>query len=172
MEVTMPFEVQPPPMADRTMSGTIISQLIQLEYWTLGNLQDARRDTLRFWLLKLPAILSSVSAGILAYLKWDTPALMIGAVGSLCVLIDGVYPSGMLRNVHLRAVHDIRSLQNKIQADWLKGYASIDKQGPSLEQEIDKLTAKIVKNAQKESERIACYLRDAETSLGTQIKSS
>jgi len=118
------------------------------------------------------AILSSVSAGILAYLKWDAPALIIGAVGSLCVLIDGVYPSGTLRNVHLRAVHDIRSLQHKIQADWLKGYASIDKEGPKLEQDIEKLTAKIIKNAQKESERIAGYVRDAEASLGSQIKAN
>lgn len=116
-------------------------------------------------------MLASVSAGILAYFQWDAPALFIGAIGSLCVLVDGVYPSGMLRNAHLRSVHDLRRLQHKIQADWASGYASLNKQGKNFDREFDKLSARVIESTHKEFERIADYVRDAEASLGTQVKS-
>src|SRR5689334_11402463 len=51
------------------MPPALAAQLKSLEEWAQANRSDARRDTLRFWMLKIPAILVSASSGVFAYFK-------------------------------------------------------------------------------------------------------
>jgi hypothetical protein len=136
----------------------LIDQLSELEFWAMDNKQDARLDAIRFWVLKIPAILVAASAGIFAHLDMPIVTLAAGAIASLCVLIDGLHPGGMLRNVHHRACHDLRNLQNDIGAHWRAGILDGE--------DSEKLAAKIIREIQVERKRIAGYLRDAETQLG------
>jgi len=161
--------------AESRMPKALKDQLGNLENWAEGNLRDARRDMIWFWSLKIPAVLASACAGLFAYLKWDLPALIIGAIGSLCVLVDGIYPRGMLRNVHLRAVHDLRNLQQEIMYQWIiKGFQwgldDTEMEKPAVKREMEKVAVKIIQDAQKEVRRIAAYIEGAETSLDTQRK--
>jgi hypothetical protein len=111
--------------------------------------------------LKIPAVIISASAGIFAYFKWETGAVIASAIASICVLIDGLNPGGALRNSHYKAFLDLRKLQQEMQAQWrVEAWKAID------EDALNELAAKIIKNAQKEIKRIATYLREIESALG------
>ncbi len=129
-------------------------RLRYLEDWAHENHKDARRDTIAFWILKVPAVVSSVCAGLIEHYHWDAASLTLGAIASFCIIIDGVRPRGMLRNVHLRAVYDIRDLVARMQ-------------GQLASTEGDRIQAirKIIGASETERQRILSYIRDAETSV-------
>jgi hypothetical protein len=62
----------------------------------------------------------------------------------------------MLRNAHLRAFHDIRILSSNMVVQWRSRDSKLE--------EID-VARQIIRGAEKERQRIAGYVRDAETSL-------
>jgi hypothetical protein len=144
-------------MADGDMPPQLQAFIGELDAWAALNERDVRRDAIRFWALKLPAILSSASAGVLALEHLGTIAAILAAVASACVLIDAVNPGGQLRNAHLRAVFDLRELEYDVVNNWrsgsLKGTAS------------DQLAAEILDAARKVRERIFSDLKTAETSF-------
>ena len=88
-------------MADGAMPPELNAFISELDTWAALNERDVRRDTIRFWAFKLPAIISSASAGVLALEHLVTIAAILAAVASACVLIDAVNPGGQLRNAHL-----------------------------------------------------------------------
>lgn len=133
-------------------------QLTEIEYWAVDNEKDARVDAIRFWVLKIPAIVVSASSGVFAHFDMPLITLIAGSVASLCVLVDGLNPGGMLRNVHLRVFHDLRNLQQDIGAQWRVGILD--------GKDKNKLAAEIIRGIQTERKRIADYLCDAETKLG------
>jgi hypothetical protein len=135
-----------------------ISELDELEAWASLNAADARRDSLQFWLLKIPAILASACAGLFGYFNLQAATIITGAIGSICILIDGLNPRGSLRNVHIRAVHDLRQLQSEIKAKLR--YASPAKDS------LEEILASISELVQSERRRIGNYLREAESALG------
>ncbi len=138
--------------------GAFVSEL---EQWAALNARDARRDTVRFWSLKVPALLSSASAGVLAIGELGTIAAILAAVASTCVLIDAVNPGGQLRNAHLRAVHDLRLLQHQIMNNWRIGTL----RGKSE----SRLAAEILQSAEKARDKVAADLRIAETSFAPTV---
>lgn len=133
----------------------------ELENWATLNRGDARRDTIRFWVLKIPAVASSASASILALAHLDTIAAVVAAIASACILIDAVNPGGQLRNAHLRAVHELRTLQHELMNEWriasLRGSSS------------DSAAAQLLENAEKVRARIAADLGAAETAFARGI---
>jgi len=131
-------------------------QLLELEEWAQANKRDAVRDSIGFWALKIPAILASASAGVWANFDLVTASVLAGAVASLCVIVDGIHPRGMLRNTHLRAYHDIRILIAGMVADWRSRNASA---------KDDNTARRIIREAESERQRIAASIRDAETAL-------
>lgn len=135
-------------------------QLSELEAWATRNRDDARRDAIRFWMLKIPAVLVSASGSIFAYYKLSTVSIISGAIVSFCVLIDGLNPGGVLRNIHYRAFHDLRKVQMDMQARW-----RIDSWNANTEDAKKQIAASILKDHQEEITRIAHYIRDAETAL-------
>jgi len=130
------------------------AHLAELERWAEANRKDARNDTLAFWALKVPAIVASASAGIWAHFEWTTVSVISGAVASVCVIVDGILPRGMLRNTHLRAFHDLRILTSRMTA-----------QLRSSDGKPEVIVRKIIRESEAERERIAAYIRDAETAL-------
>jgi hypothetical protein len=138
------------------MPGELQQHLIELEEWAIANKKDARRDAIAFWSLKIPAIFASASAGILARFDLTTVSVVAGAIASFCVIIDGVHPRGMLRNSHFRAYHDIRILSTNMVAQWRSRDSEVT---------ADSVGRVIIRNGEKERQRIAVYIRDAETAL-------
>jgi hypothetical protein len=133
----------------------------EIEEWAALNARDARKDTFRFWALKLPAVLSSATAGILAVGHFETIAAVLAAIASACILIDGVNPGGQLRNAHLRAVHDLRSLQHQVVNEWRVGTLKGKSGG--------RLAAEILASAETLRDKVAADLKIAETSFARSI---
>jgi hypothetical protein len=142
------------------MPVELLQQLDELEQWSIANKNDARIDTIAFWSLKIPAILGSAGAGLLAHFELTYVSLILGTIASACVIIDGVNPRGTLRNIHLRAHHDLRLLSTSMVAQWRSRDSKTD----------DDATARqIIRNAEKQRQHIAAYIRDAETALRPKI---
>jgi hypothetical protein len=116
-----------------------------------------------FWTLKIPAVLASASAGVWAHFGLTGVSVVAGAMASLCVIIDGVHPRGMLRNTHLRAYHDIRILISRMTDQWRTRASNANEQNT---------IRGIIRNSIAERERIAKYVRDAETALKAGSKAS
>ena len=131
-------------------------QLLELEQWAIDNRRDATRDTIAFWSLKLPAIIAAASAGVLAQFQLTTVSVLLGATASLCVIVDGIHPRGMLRNIHMRAFHDLRYLSTRMMTEW----RSRNRQTRPVT-----IASKIIREAEDERQKIAQYIREAETAL-------
>jgi hypothetical protein len=138
------------------MPANLRDALLELEKWAQANKRDASRDIWAFWGLKIPAILASASAGVWAHFDLKTVSVIFGAVASACVIVDGIHPRGMLRNTHLRAYHDLRILATKMVGEW---------RTRTLNANDDNTARRIIRNAEEERQRIALYIRDAETAL-------
>jgi hypothetical protein len=132
--------------------------LQQLEVWALANKKDAQRDTLKFWSLKAPAIMAASLSGVLGTLHLPAAIpILIGVIGSICVAFDGIVHPGKMHAFHIRALCDLRTLENSIQNQW----------------DIDRLrhinsgesAAKILEDAEKKRLEISEYLKDAEGSI-------
>lgn len=95
------------------MPEPLISQLQEFEIWATANQKAARRETIFYWLLKIPVILLSAGAGVFACLEWKLIPVISGSIASPRVLIDGLQPRVKLRNVHLQAFYVLRNLQHK-----------------------------------------------------------
>jgi len=130
-----------------------------LEDWAARNNDDARKDALKFWALKIPAITVSASAGLLAHFNVEV-GVGAGVVTSVCVLLDGILRAGTLRAVHLRAVSDIKALKHDVYAKWRASYLR-----GSEPEKLRESTAKIIEFSEKEKKKIAQYLQNAETAL-------
>jgi hypothetical protein len=136
--------------------------LDELEVWARGNRKEAVRDNIAFWALKVPAILASASAGVWAHFGLTTVSVLAGAIASVCVIMDGIHPRGMLRNTHLRAYHDIRILSNSIMSAW-RSRSAFAKE--------DNVARRLIRDNEAERQRIARAIRDAETALHFENKS-
>ena len=150
------FQPAPEPRKDAAMPLDLQHHLDELELWARGNKRDAQRDATAFWLLKVPAILAAASAGVWAHFALTTVSVIAGAIASLCVIIDGVHPRGMLRNTHMRAYHDIRMLTARMTAEWRSRTASSNDH---------QIARRIIQHAEAERPRIGRYVRDAEAAL-------
>jgi len=128
--------------------------LTELEQWAKANQRDARHDAVAFWALKIPAIVASASAGICAQYHLTNFSLIAAAIASFCVIVDGIQPRGMLRNIHIRAFHDIRFLEGHMMS-----------QLRSSEDPPEHAVRKIIRDSEPERKRIAAYIRDAESAL-------
>ncbi len=129
----------------------------QLESWALANEKDAKRDTQKFWSFKAPAIVAASISGVLGSLGLH-PAIpiLIGAVGGICVALDGVLHPGKMRGFHVRALHDLRILEHSIENQW--NIASL------RHVNSDELAAEILERAEKKSQEIDEYLKLGEGS--------
>ena len=134
----------------------VLTEMIaDFEDWARRCKKDAEKDAVKFWALKLPAIVISASSGLLAHLRFDV-GVVAGVVASVCVLLDGLLRAGALRTVHVRATFDLKTLKHEILARWRAGSL----RGNNL----NELAATIVEATDKERKRIATYIKAEETS--------
>ncbi|RKD89853.1 DUF4231 domain-containing protein [Mangrovibacterium diazotrophicum] len=129
----------------------IQNKIQELENWANSNSKQAKRNLLWFWILKIPAIVFSATTGILALLEFNILAAILGSISSLCILIDGLFPRGTMRNLQIKAVYEIKWLQNEIVDRWRIGVG--DKQT---------LTREIIFLCMNECKRINSYLISSE----------
>lgn len=104
--------------SDTSMPTELAQQLDEYRKWAISNKNDARRDTVQFWMLKIPAILTSASSSALAYFNAKAVSVVAGSVAAVCVLIDSLHPRGALRNVHWRAYNEISKLVADMDQEW------------------------------------------------------
>src|SRR5882757_6331441 len=102
---------------DDAMPSPLQEQLTNLETWAQSNRRDSKLDAIKFWSLKIPAIVVAAGSGVSAYYELKGLAVIAGAVASLCVLIDALNPGGALRNAHLRAFNELRILQERMKSE-------------------------------------------------------
>lgn len=145
------------------MPAELRFHLSQLDHWAKDNQKEANNDKRNFWALKWPAILISSIAGISAALHFPTVVpVIIGAIGSVCVALDGILQPGASHKIHLRAVYDIRELENDIATQWLAA---------SPRRRTESLGRRLTTRSKKTVEKITAYLRDADTGSSTHNRS-
>ncbi|HEY2409149.1 MAG TPA: hypothetical protein VGI10_24255 [Polyangiaceae bacterium] len=158
-----------PPSAEAFRPGSfapesaIDEQIADLERWALANLQRDRRNKVRFWVLRGIAFLGAAAAAALVSLGWLRVSMGLAALAALCVAIDAAWPSDSFRNVHQRAVYDLRELQNLLKLRWDK--VRLAHQDPAAPQRTAHALA-LLDHVQSKREEIGKYLGSAEASPG------
>lgn len=143
---------------------TAIDEQIQdLERWAEANLARDRRGKLRFWLLRGLAFAGAAGAALTANLGHAQPTIAFSALAALCVAVDAAWPADSFRNVHQRAVHDLRELQNTLKLRWDK--VRLAHPDPAAAQRTAHALA-LLDQVQSKREEIGKYLGTAEASPG------
>ncbi len=137
----------------------IQEQLDYLESWTKLNLAEARKDWWRFWIFKIPALISTVSITAFESFGYGNVVIILGVVSALCVGIDAAFPGGQLHNVHKRAANEARRIQHDVITKWRQ--VQFDES-----RSINGAVKTILDEIQNERTRIDKYVTDAEASLG------
>jgi hypothetical protein len=148
-----------------TPETAIDEQINDLERWVQANLTRSRSEKIRFWVLRGLAISGALLAALMA--KRDSPQVTILAsvLAALCVAIDAAWPSDSFRNVHQRAVCDLRELQNTLKLRWDK--VCLAHPDPAAAQRTAHALA-LLDQVQNKREEIGRYLGSAEASPGIQ----
>ena len=154
----------PPPASGRTsgMPKELADTIEQLEAFAKANLGQARREQIAFWILKVPVVLASAAASLLALLHFELIAGLLAALATACGLIDAVRPRGPIRNACLRAVYQIRGLESTIIATW--------KAATLLWDDLNKTAAGIILDANKEAKKISDALMDVDAAMADKVK--
>jgi hypothetical protein len=134
-----------------------LDEMAAIKIWAEKNDKDAKRDLIMFWILKVPAILVTAGAALLVYFKLDVESIVASAVAAVCIMVDAVRPAGALYRVHRRAANQIHKLHGEM--------ASQFRQGGLKNLDLRARAAEILLNSQKERDRIATYITDAESTL-------
>jgi hypothetical protein len=138
----------------------IQEQVDLLEEWSKANLAEAQKDWRRFWLFKIPALISSVSVTAFEAFGYGNVVIILGVVSALCIGIDAAFPGGQLHNVHKRAASESRRLQHDVVTRWRQ--VQFDET-----RSVSSAVNAILDEIKRERTRIDKYVTDAETSLGS-----
>ena len=139
----------------------IQNQLDVLEEWIGRNSKMARRDSIRYWIFKIPAIICTVSVTAFEVFGYGQVNVVLGVVAAFCVAVDAAFPGGQLHNAHKRAANEARRLQHNAIGKWQK--AQLD-----TNVSLEEAARTIIDYIQRERTRIDKYVTDAEASLGNQ----
>jgi hypothetical protein len=141
----------------------IDEQISDLERWAAANLARDRRDKTRFWVLRGLAIAGALAAALTADLGHSRATIAFAALAALSVVVDAAWPSDAFRNVHRRAVYDLRELQNTLKLRWDK--VRLAHPDPAAPQRTAHALA-LLDQVQSKREEIGKYLGSAEASPG------
>ncbi len=143
---------------------TAIDEQIQdLERWAEANLARDRRAKWRFWVLRGLAFASAAGAALTANLGHTQPTIAFSVLAALCIAIDAAWPTDSFRNVHQRAVYDLRELQNTLKLRWDK--VRLAHPDPAAAQRTAHALA-LLDQVQSKREEIGKYLGTNEASPG------
>jgi hypothetical protein len=140
----------------------IDEQIEDLERWALANLRQDRNEKIRYWLLRGLAFLGAAGAAVAAGLLAHKAALILSALAALAVAIDSAWPT-VAKNPGLRAVHDLRELQNSLKIRWDK--VRLAHPDPAAPQRVAHAMA-MLDQVQAKREEIGKYLASADPTHG------
>lgn len=140
----------------------IDEQIEDLERWASVNLRQDRNEKIRYWLLRGVAFLGAAGAAVSAGLLATKGALILSALAALAVAIDSAWPTTG-KNPSLRAVHDLRELQNSLKLRWDK--VRLAHPDPMAPQRVAHAMA-MLDQVQAKREEIGKYLSSADPTQG------
>jgi len=141
----------------------INEQISDLERWVQANLVRSRNEKIRFWVLRGLAVSGALMAALMARRESPQVTILCSVLSALCVAIDAAWPSDSFRNVHQRAVFDLRELQNTLKLRWDK--VCLAHPDPSAPARTAHALA-LLDQVQNKREEIGKYLGSAEASPG------
>lgn len=134
-------------------------QIDSINLWAENNRREAKWELFWFWALKVPVIVASAGYGLMLKLNLSWELALAGAVSAACVLIDGLYRPGSLRNFHHRAYFELRMLADDLSDQWKVLLLKSDS-------DINGAVARLIEVARQRKAKISGYLADAEATLG------
>lgn len=140
----------------------IDEQIEDLERWAIANLKQDRNEKIRYWLLRGIGFLGAAGAAVAAGLLATKAALVLAALAALAVAIDSAWPS-VTKSPSLRAVHDLRELQNSLKLRWDK--VRLAHPDPHAPQRVAHAMA-MLDQVQSKREEIGKYLASADPTQG------
>jgi hypothetical protein len=132
-----------------------------LERWVQANLTRSRNEKVRFWVLRGLAVAGALMAALMATRQSPQLTIACSVLSALCVAIDAAWPSDSFRNVHQRAIFDLRELQNTLKLRWDK--VCLAHPDPSAPARTAHALA-LLDQVQSKREEIGKYLGSAEAS--------
>jgi hypothetical protein len=141
----------------------IDEQIGDLERWVQANLARSRNEKIRFWVLRGLAVSGALMAALMTKRESPQVTILCCVLSALCVAIDAAWPSDSFRNVHQRAVFDLRELQNTLKLRWDK--VCLAHPDPSAPARTAHALA-LLDQVQNKREEIGRYLGSAEASPG------
>lgn len=148
--------------ADNLAHELLQGQIDSINRWADNNRREAKWESFWFWALKVPVIVATAGYGLIPN-GWVLA--LAGAVSAACVLIDGLYRPGNLRNFHHRAYFELRMLANDLSDQWKAALLKPDDY-------LDSVAARLIEDARIHKAKIAGYLADAEATLGKDAEST
>jgi len=143
----------------------INEQINDLERWVQANLARSRKEKLRFWVLRGLAVSGALLAALMATRESPQATILASVLAAVCIAIDSAWPSDSFRNVHQRAVFDLRELQNTLKLRWDKVcLAHPDSAAPQRTAHALALLDQV----QNKREEIGKYLGSSEASPGVE----
>ncbi len=93
-------------------------QIEDLERWVRANQRGERWESIRFWALRVPAFASALVATAAG--SYGDLRVVVGVAGAvaLLVVIDSAWVVAMAQNPLVRALRDLRRLQNTAKLRW------------------------------------------------------
>lgn len=152
-------EAETPIEAGQLAHELLKEQIDSINLWAKNNRSEAKWESFWFWALKVPVIVASAGYGLMLKLNLGSELALAGAVSAACVLIDGLYRPGNLRNFHHRAYFELRMLADDLSDQWNTALLKSDS-------DINSVAACLIENARRRKAQIAGYLADAEATLG------
>jgi len=148
--------------SDFAPETAIEEQIADLERWAEVNLREDRNDKIRFWVLRGITFLGASGAAVAAGLAATKVSVGLGAAAALAIAIDSAWPTAF-RSPAVRAVHDLRELQNMLKIRWDK--VRLAHADPGAPQRVAHAMA-MLDAVQTKREEIGKYLVRAEPSQG------
>jgi hypothetical protein len=121
------------------LPGVLKEEVDDIETRVAALRGQRKRDSWRFWTLKVLGMAFSTGSGLSALFVTPVLAAVFGFAGGVFVLIDSTMPLGRMYNATRSAISQLESVRDGIRTDWKVG---------SLNEEAPKpLMARIVKEA-------------------------
>jgi hypothetical protein len=156
----------PVPSGDEVNIGDpqriVTAELNILEKWAKANLSASKQDFVRYWLMKVPALLCGlVVAGSKQLGLADIIVAALGLCSTFLISIDALWPGGLAFNAHRRAANEIRRLQLDSLTAWNQALLTYSTNPDKLRE----AAVEMLKNIRAERTRIDQQVTAAETSL-------
>jgi hypothetical protein len=158
---------QPQPSGD--LPDALKTRIDSLYKWRVQCAIEAEKHQNNFWLLTIPplAVNAGYGCGLFGLIHAPVFVTLIHFISSMLMVVEKQRPQERVFTALEKAALELDQLLRKMQEDWQAGVA--------VGQDPTRLLALILAAADKEEERIAKYIADAESflkesSLGRRLK--